>query len=298
MPASPVEDAVFDLLSEGVVVANRTWEVVKANRLARELMGVGERGWTWAHHLLAPNGQPFPLAELPLVRALRGEVVDGVEVVVRREDGTERHVLCRAHPVPVPDSRTGMEGNGAVVFFRDITRRKEAEKRYQSAQRRANEDVVTGLATRAAFLERLRETLAEARPCVVLGVDLDGFRDVNNDYDHASGDVVLRVVADRLKRCVRPSDIVGRWGGDEFVVALPGLDVAREACEVAERIRAAVAQPIGIAFKGQRVDAMVTASIGIALSTPEETAEELVHRADQAERAAKADGKDRVRFAP
>jgi diguanylate cyclase (GGDEF)-like protein len=127
-------------------------------------------------------------------------------------------------------------------------------------------DERTGLATRPLLRERLeRALLRTGTRCAVLMIDLDGFKAVNDEHGHAVGDVVLRVAAERLHRCVRPTDTVARYGGDEFVVLAEdasGTVVAQSA----DRVRASCARPFDI-DEGLRVQ--VSASIGVGWSDAE-----------------------------
>ena len=133
-------------------------------------------------------------------------------------------------------------------------------------------------------------SLERGEPLVVLLADVDHFKRVNDTLDHAVGDRVLAAVADTLRRCVRADDLVVRWGGEEFLVVLRGATLA-VAERVAQQVRAALA-----AGHGTDVP-IVTASIGIASWTPDESPEALVARADAALYAAKAAGRDTVRIA-
>ena len=107
----------------------------------------------------------------------------------------------------------------ALATLRDITDRKLIEAKIL---RMARYDGLTGLANRAAFLERLNLALARARRSAtlfaILYLDLDHFKDVNDTLGHPIGDSLLRAVADRLEHCVRETDLVARFGGDEFAV--------------------------------------------------------------------------------
>jgi diguanylate cyclase (GGDEF)-like protein len=127
----------------------------------------------------------------------------------------------------------------------------------------AGHDVLTDLANRREFGARLADTVAEARkgsrPSVLLIVDLDGFKSINDRLGHAAGDAVLRVIAERLRGATRPEDHVARLGGDEFAVILSG--VPRNAANpLVERLRASLSAPITV--DGATV--AVGASIGIA----------------------------------
>ncbi len=160
--------------------------------------------------------------------------------------------------------------------------------------RKANTDPLSGLANRAAFRVRLEAALARperrAGSLAVLFVDLDDFKDVNDSLGHAAGDALLHVVAQRLSEVVRPGDLVARLGGDEFALLLDDLAQPDLAATVAERVVAAVAQPIDV---GDTV-VHVGVSVGLALRQTDSTFDLLMRQADMAMYAAKGKGKNRV----
>jgi diguanylate cyclase (GGDEF)-like protein len=175
----------------------------------------------------------------------------------------------------------------------DITERKRAES---AAHELAARDAVTGLLNRRGIDETLARLLglrAEARvELALLQIDLDYFKAVNDNYGHEAGDRVLRAVAQVLEHAVRRSDIVGRIGGDEFVVLLPGVENAAKAQEIASSIIAGVSRPIDI---GDGRYAQIGASVGIALAgDARETPATLLRRADGAMYRAKQAGRGRV----
>ncbi len=150
-------------------------------------------------------------------------------------------------------------------------------------EHQAHHDELTGLCNRKLLVRRTGEALAQAaaagtRTGFVL-LDLDRFKEVNDTLGHPVGDRLLRIVARRLSRSVRPGDIVARLGGDEFAVLLPSVREASAAREVAVRLRAALAEPI-------RLDGMtfeIEASCGIALYPDDATGfEVLMQHADVA----------------
>jgi diguanylate cyclase (GGDEF)-like protein len=157
-------------------------------------------------------------------------------------------------------------------------------------------DQLTGLANRTLLQERMDESIAGAlrtrSPLAVLFVDLDGFKAVNDHLGHVIGDSALREVAGRLRESVRATDLVGRFGGDEFVIVCP--DTTEEASmAVAERIRESIAKPLERVADRFRV----TASVGVALWEPGELAVEadaLFRLADEAMYRCKDAGKDCV----
>ena len=171
-------------------------------------------------------------------------------------------------------------GGGAVVCHLDVTAAKLAEDRLVH---RASHDALTGLPNRDAVLAHLRTAVARLRrtgaPLAVLFLDLDRFKPVNDRFGHELGDRLLVQVAHRLERQLRATDLVGRMGGDEFVVVCEGIDAAA----VADRLRAVVSAPLQVGDESVRVGV----SIGVAVATDdggdaEQLARSLLSRADAA----------------
>ena len=160
-------------------------------------------------------------------------------------------------------------------------------------EKQALVDGLTGLANRRAASDALHAEAARAErlqtPLAVVLADLDGFKDVNDEYGHAVGDEVLRTFADVLRQTVRESDVAGRWGGEEFLLLLPGAD-EEGAAQLAERIRVALADRSIHGAPGLAV----TASFGVAEYAGESNSDDLVVAADGALYRAKRAGKDRV----
>jgi len=168
-----------------------------------------------------------------------------------------------------------------------------ALRRYSDLEDLAYRDELTELPNRRGATRQIDVLLSRARrhghELALLLVDADRFKAVNDQHGHAVGDVVLRELASRLRERVRGEDIVGRWGGEEFVVALPET-TPEGAVAVAESLRTAVA---GSPISAEDATLAMTVSIGVAVWSGEEL-EHLVARADTALYAAKAAGRDRV----
>jgi two-component system, cell cycle response regulator len=169
-----------------------------------------------------------------------------------------------------------------------------ALRRYSNLEDLAYRDELTELPNRRGASRQIDVLLSRARrhghQLALLLIDADRFKRVNDEHGHPAGDVVLREIAARLRERVRREDIVGRWGGEEFVIALPET-TPDGAAAVAESLREAIAgTPIEA---GDDLRLGVTVSIGVAAWTGQEL-ETLVDRADHALYAAKAAGRDRV----
>ncbi|MGP9820797.1 bifunctional diguanylate cyclase/phosphodiesterase [Salinarimonas sp. NSM] len=203
-----------------------------------------------------------------------------------RPNGT----ILEIRTVPRPEG-------GAVRTFTDITARKKAEA---ELARMARHDSLTGLPNRASLRERLKERLAEAnrhdRPFSVLCLDLDRFKVVNDTMGHAAGDMLLDLVADRLRGVVRGEDFLARVGGDEFVLLCPEAAGSPGGEALARRIIAACAEPFTLSGKPIEIGV----SIGIANAPADgATIDDLLKAADLALYRAKGDGRNTHRvFAP
>jgi diguanylate cyclase (GGDEF)-like protein/PAS domain S-box-containing protein len=239
-------------------------------------------------------------------RILHGDCAEPAPVVERKDE--RGHVLLG---VPLR-ARTGVIGT-QLLSRTDDTRDAESDKellqfvstqiataieRKQSQLRlrhMALYDSLTDLPNRDLFEDRLTTARLRARRnrvgAGVLFIDLDGFKSVNDTYGHGAGDLLLQQVADRLKRCVRESDTLGRLGGDEFMAVLDGVSTPEHALIVAHRICAALTEPFDVA--GHSVS--ISSSIGVALYPDHGSDNQsLIRCADQAMYQAKSLGKNRV----
>ncbi|MBI2295801.1 MAG: EAL domain-containing protein, partial [Betaproteobacteria bacterium] len=181
-----------------------------------------------------------------------------------------------------------------VSVFTDISQLKQDKVRLEFL---AHHDALTHLPNRTLFEDRLQEALNRAHRHAgkvgLLFVDLDRFKNVNDSLGHGAGDLLLQAVAERIKECVRKTDTVARLGGDEFAVLLDELAESQHAVNVAEKLRAALAQP----FKLSGHELIISASIGISCYPHDGSdPQTLLKNADAAMYRAKEAGRDTYRF--
>ena len=181
--------------------------------------------------------------------------------------------------------------DGRVAAFRLV----DDEVAAQTAlEQRASQDALTGLVNRQEMFERVgalfRRSSRTGREIAMVFCDVDDLKRVNDTFGHAAGDELLRMVATRMSSSVRGGDVVARIGGDEMLVVLDGVHDLEQAAELANKLRAVVAEPALIGEQWHRV----TMSVGVTLAVPGEDVDAVVARADEAMYTAKNDGRDRV----
>lgn len=197
--------------------------------------------------------------------------------------GERRYLSCDA----VPIYNRSKELVAVIETLHDLTERKKME---EALTRLATTDTLTGVYNRGKIEESLRQEMARAArygtPLTILLFDLDDFKKINDSLGHSIGDQVLKEVAATVARQIRETDVVGRWGGEEFMVLCPQT-VAADAVTIAEKLRQRVEElPLG-----------VTISCGLTGYQPGESMDALINRADKALYAAKHAGRNLVRLA-
>jgi diguanylate cyclase (GGDEF)-like protein/PAS domain S-box-containing protein len=219
------------------------------------------------------SGAPLIKAEFPAQTARGVRIINTLRLVVGGDDEDDAGHL--------------------ITVFEDVTDRRSAEAQVVHM---AMHDALTDLPNRTQFQTRLTEALgrvARGEKLAVLCLDLDNFKNINDALGHAVGDELLKGVAVRLRECVRAADAVARLGGDEFAVIQTGIDEPTEAAALAKRIRDQIGRPFDLAG----VQAVVNASIGIAVAPTDATEpEQLLKQADMALYAAKGEGRGVYRF--
>jgi diguanylate cyclase (GGDEF)-like protein/PAS domain S-box-containing protein len=207
-----------------------------------------------------------------------------VELRLRHADGSWPHFECVVRNLIHHKNISGI-----VYNARDITERKHVQEELLF---NATHDALTGLPNRALFLRRLQSAVDRLKrhprqTAAVLFIDIDDFKIVNDCYGHGTGDVLIKEVSNRLQQCMRTDGTIARMGGDEFTVLVEDVTDPSDGIRVAQRIQSLFAQ----AFVLEGHDIFKTASIGIALTSPETSAEIVLQNADIAMYRAKDQGK-------
>ncbi len=251
-------DAVVEASVEGIVVLDPQYRILRVNRAFTRLTGFRQADVRCdpIRALVADAGDRDTLDALP--PTLERDGAWSGELWLRRQG---------AEPFPAKVSmavlRDGLRRiTHFALLFEDVT---EARRAAEQLHHSAYYDIITGLPNRAMFMEHLAQHAKQAqRSGELLGMlflDLNRFKQVNDNLGHSTGDVLLRRVGERIAGCVRGSDIVARIGGDEFAILLPAIGDGHGAAHIAEEIHAALATPVDVG--ATRV--LSSASIGIAL---------------------------------
>lgn len=286
-------ETMLESVQDGIVACDAAGNLNLCNQAAQEMHGqdcddIKREQWSEHRGLFYSDGvTPIRAEKLPLARALKGETITREEMVITSTKGKISHVRVSGQ------SMQDNAGNiiGAVVSLHDVTDLKNfREQLYQMA----HHDHLTGLANRRLFHDLLEQSLRRAQRekygVAVLFLDLDNFKSVNDRYGHDRGDLLLISLALLIRKCLRESDLLCRWGGDEFVITLPKIKKQQDATMVAEKICRSVADHIN--HNLDRVQ--VTVSIGIALAPKHgNVPDQLVRIADIAMYQAKKAGKNR-----
>lgn len=269
---------------DAIICADELGTITFWNAAARKLLGYDNKEIIGENiNLLTPEGL---VARLNRLVADKDSLQHGgmLELKVMAKDGSW---------IPVELSASMWVDHQHVSFgaiLRDITERRRNEERLFQL---AHMDHLTGLANRTLLTTSLEQVLKNENAAVIMLLDLDGFKDVNDNLGHAGGDAVLINVGYRLQRCVRSGDIVARMGGDEFALLLLGMSDPGRAGEIADHIIDEISKVVTV--EGQPVN--ISASIGIVVYPLHGlTIQELLTNADLALYQAKSEGRHCRRF--
>ena len=282
--------AILDSVHAGVVAVDRNGVILDANQAFCRLLntpfatGTTMLDYVSTHDLLDEEGRSVPVSERPLEVALAGRSMSDRLFVVVQSSGRRHEMVANATALIDDEGQI----DGAVLTYEDVTALRHAQ---DELRRLATLDPLTGLPNRRRLLVHLaaamqRHVRSPGR-LAVLFVDLDGFKPVNDNLGHDMGDELLRQVAERMMAMARPSDLVARYGGDEFVVVAEDIAGRADALALARRIEHALSQPFELGgTSGMGVTRIATAHIGasagVTLATNAASIDELLALADQA----------------
>lgn len=283
---------ILNSTAEGIHVINLDGVVIVENDAATNLLGwergglLGKFAHTTLHHHHADHSE-YPVSDCPIYKTLGDGVRRHVaSEVFWRKDGSSFPVEYSTSPL------NDLDGNlcGTTVVFRDITNRKANEARIQHL---AFYDALTNLPNRILFIDRLEQEIKKAQRhesrIVLMFIDLDRFKEINDTLGHDVGDKLLVEAAARLNGCVRTSDTVARLGGDEFTVVLNDISELGVEERIAQNITDALAKP----FILNKETIYLSASTGVTIYPDDGlTTEKLLKNADQAMYAAKKMGRN------
>ena len=323
-PASVIPDRVqgaFDALAEGVVVLDTKGRVMMANKAFRNLhadaaqlrAGVALSSMAWLASSLQRDVQDHPWARAVSERKAN----TGHTLQVAAGEDHARQLVVNCAPITDPSGTV----RGCIATFDDITElhrsnaqlrvamgelsasKTEIERKNEDLFRLATRDPLTGCLNRRAFFDAFEPMLSQAAvdavPLSCLMLDIDHFKSVNDTHGHAVGDRVIQEFARKLQAAARATDLVCRYGGEEFVIVVPGLNAA-EALAFGERLRERVQRECGASVR-EVANLEVTVSVGVCSlrsasmqSTTVYNAHQMVDFADQALYEAKRGGRNRV----
>ena len=298
-PNVPAAEALLEAMSEAVYAVDSDRRITYWNTAAERLTGykasdvVGRRCRDNLLNHVDDQGRELCRTGCPLLATIEDGQTREARVFLRHRAGYRLPVAIRAAALYSSDGAI----SGAVEVFHDDSRSRAVADRLDLAEHEALTDALTGIANRR-MLERVldareHEQQRYNRGYAVIFCDVDHFKRVNDYYGYEMGDRVLQAVAKTLHESTRPSDTVGRWGGDEFLVVVPAAD-QDQAVLLAERMRKIVSDVPA----WDDDDLAVTLSVGVAAAALEERSSAVVARASGSMSNAKKEGGDRARAGP
>ena len=287
---------LLDNLYDGVYIVNRDREIVYWNKGAERITGyagdevIGFHCWDNILMHVDAHGNHLCQQGCPLLKVISSGSAEKAEVHLSHKDGHRVPVLVRA--TPFINGRGKIVG--AVEIFSDNTDKITALQLVEDLQAKVFLDPLTDLANRRYVEMNLQgksdEMLRYGWQFAVIMMDIDHFKDVNDRHGHDTGDEALKMVARTLLHSSRSSDLVGRWGGEEFIAIITNTN-AQSLQAIAERYRSLVERS-GLPLGDDTIS--VTISAGATIAAPGESLATVIKRADKLLYASKDAGRNRV----
>jgi diguanylate cyclase (GGDEF)-like protein/PAS domain S-box-containing protein len=287
---------LLDQLYDGVYFVDRTRRITYWNAAAEQITGyvreevVGSFCFNNILRHIDKAGAALCLDGCPLHGTIRDGIPRQADVFLHHKNGQRVPVHIRV--TPMHDDEGNLVGAGEIFSRRTV--RAEAERRLSELRRRLFVDPLTQVPNRQYAERTIHSLLVEMQnggsAFGALFMDIDRFKTFNDEHGHEVGDRALKIVAGSLASCVRPTDVIARWGGEEFVGLFRDVDEAGLGAVSAKLL--AVVRGSDVPADGKRLP--VTISIGATLARPEDDSESLLRRADALMYRSKAAGRDRV----
>jgi len=280
---------------EGVYFVDKDRRITFWNKGAERITGFTSsevlNNFCYNHILNHVNdeGEELCLTGCPLHKTMEDGQMREASVYLHHKQG---------HRIPVSIRTIAIIDNGktvgAIEVFRDETEQQGIIKEIEKLKDLALNDPLTNLPNRRYIESFLRSKMNEyftlGIPFGVAFMDIDKFKDFNDNYGHDVGDEVLKMVAKTFRGVVRSNDLIGRWGGEEFLAAFSGVDLD-DLCNVSEKLRALIERA---SLKKGEESLKVTISIGSTLFQPEDTIDTVINRADALLYRSKSEGRNKV----
>jgi diguanylate cyclase (GGDEF)-like protein/PAS domain S-box-containing protein len=279
--------SVFNHAREGIMVTDANGSILDVNDAFVRITGYDRAEVLGKNPNILKSGRHQPEFYTAMWNDLAVEGYWSGEVWNRRKSGEVFPQLLTISSISDADGWT----NQYVALFTDISHLKEHE---QQLERIAHYDALTGLPNRVLLTDRLQQAMIQARrrrqTLAVVFIDLDKFKEVNDNYGHEAGDMVLITFAERMKQSLRAGDTIARLGGDEFVAVLPDLPDIKTSLVLIDRLILLAAQPINIGSHSVEV----SASVGVTYypQAEEVDGDLLMRQADMAMYQAKLAGRN------
>ena len=291
------KELLIDNLFEGAYFVDRDRRITFWNKSAERISGynreevVGSRCSDNLLRHIDEAGNQLCLTGCPLAATINDGQARQAHVFLHHKQGHRVPVTVRVVPVKGEDGLIV----GAVELFTEKRSRQRMIQEMERLKKEIFKDELTQVANRKFALLQLRRHLQELNSLGiqlgVLMIDIDFFKKINDEYGHNAGDSALSMVAKTIEMCLRDHDTVARWGGEEFLVLLPGIR-GDELAQVAERIRLQIENSWLDLAGGLTV--RVSASIGGVLAASGEDLDSVIERADRKMYGAKKEGRNRI----
>jgi diguanylate cyclase (GGDEF)-like protein/PAS domain S-box-containing protein len=287
---------LLEHIADGVYFVDRQRRIHYWNAGAEQISGfsreevVGRRCQDGVLNHVDMDGRPLCNGACPLVECICDRQQHEGFVFLHHKSGRRVPVKVRTQPM------FNAEGEviGAVEIFSDATAEFEMRRRTEAMHQMAFFDHLTGLPNRRYVEMTLRSLLTEAtppsKPFGILLFDLDRLKTINDTYGHNAGDEALHTVGQALASALRPTDVVGRWGGDEYLAAVHGVNAAILGALARRTVKTACGRRLSVVTQ----EVQLSISAGATLVRPGESLEQLVKRADELLYRSKAQGGGRA----